>query len=232
MDFLNEKKKGYIYIILILLLLIIISLNGFIIYKIDKLNKVNEDVQVEELVPIIEEPSKEEITEPIQFFVDIKGAINNPGVYLVNEGSIVNEVINMAGGLKTNAYIKNINLSKTVTKEMVIVIYTNNEIAKMNEPEPTCICNDVNINNCLDNNASIITPGSEQLPVDNPKKKININKASLEELMSLDGIGEAKAKSIIEYRNTNGLFKSLEELKNISGISEKIYEKIKNNIEL
>lgn len=232
MDFSNTKKKGYIYIILILLL-VIISLNGFIIYQIDKLDKVKEDVQVEETVPIIkEEISNKEVVEPQEFFIDIKGAINNPGVYLVNEGSIVNEVINMAGGLTTNAYIKNINLSKTVTKEMVIIIYTKDEIDKMKEPEPNCICNDVNITSCLNNNASIITPGSEQIKEENLNKKININKASLEELMNLDGIGEAKAKSIIEYRNTKGLFKSLEELKNISGISDKIYEKIKNNIEL
>lgn len=229
MDFSNSKKKLYFYITLILLL-IIGSLNTYIIYKIDKIKINNQTLQVEEQLPIIEEKISEEINiEPISFFVDIKGAINNPGVYLVNEGSIVNEVINMAGGLKDNAYIKNINLSKSLTKEMVIIIYTKDEINKQIEPVPECTCNDVNIKECLDNNASIIIP-NEKPSIDN-KTKININTSSLEELMTLDGIGESKAKAIIEYRNTNGPFKSIEEIKNISGISEKTYEKLKPYIE-
>ena len=232
MDFLHSPKKIYFYIIIILLL-IIGSLNTYIIYKVDKLKNNNQDIKVDELTPIIEENNKEEIIEqePVTFFVDIKGSINKPGVYLVSEGSIVNELINMAGGLTSDAYTKNINLSKVLTKEMVIIIYSNNEINNPQEEESICICDKVNITECVDNKANIIE-SSNEVSNNNYNGKVNINTASLEQLMTLNGIGESKAKAIIEYRNINGSFKSIEEIKNVSGISDKIYENIKNDIEL
>ena len=61
-------------------------------------------------------------------------------------------------------------------------------------------------------------------------KKININTASLEELITLNGLGESKAKSIIEYRNSNGEFKNVEELKNVDGIGDALFDKIKDKI--
>ena len=65
---------------------------------------------------------------------------------------------------------------------------------------------------------------------ENIDTRVNINKATIEELMTLDGIGEAKAKAIIEYRNANGLFKTIEEIKNVSGITDKIFKNIKDKI--
>ena len=86
----------------------------------------------------------------------------------------------------------------------------------------------INLVQSINNNTSIEIPyvsnNSETI------KKININTASLSELMTLKGIGESKAKSIIEYRTSNGLFKSIEDIKNISGIGEALYNKIKDNI--
>ena len=60
--------------------------------------------------------------------------------------------------------------------------------------------------------------------------RININTADINKLTELDGIGESKAKTIIEYRTTNGLFKNIEDIKNISGIGESLYNKIKDKI--
>ena len=62
--------------------------------------------------------------------------------------------------------------------------------------------------------------------------KVSINDASLSELMTINGIGEVKAKSIVEYRNNNGRFKSIEDIKNVSGIGNSTFEKIKNYIKL
>lgn len=199
---------------------------------------------------IIEEVPKEEKN----FYVDIKGAVKNPGVYQVSSNNIINDIITLAGGLKSNASTKNLNLSKKVSEEMVIYIYTTTELKNIsanNQSNDPCVCNTETISACLDNQASIII-SKDEVPKKEPDKndsstdkkddtevpntpsnettKININTATKEELTKLTGIGDAKAASIIEYRTTNGSFKSPEDLMKVSGISEKIYEKIKDNI--
>lgn len=155
--------------------------------------------------------------------VDIKGAVKKPGVYEVNNGMRVIDVIEKAGGLSKSANTEYINLAKTVTDEMTIWIYTDKEIEKFEESnikyeyiEKDCNCPSVENSACIDSGTSDNT-------------KININTATLEELMTLSGIGEAKAKDIIEYREKTP-FSSIEELKNVSGIGDSSFEKIKNNI--
>lgn len=155
--------------------------------------------------------------------VDIKGAVKKPGVYEVNNGMRVIDVIEKAGGLSKSANTEYINLAKTVTDEMAIWIYTDKEIEKFEESnikyeyiEKDCNCPSVENSACIDSGTSDNT-------------KININTATLEELMTLSGIGEAKAKDIIEYREKTP-FSSIEELKNVSGIGDSSFEKIKNNI--
>ena len=133
---------------------------------------------------------------------------------------------------------KNINLSKRVSKEMVVYVYTNYEYSLLNTKDEIteCNCPKQDISICTDKGASVIT-SDENKPEEVPnsdneseKSKININTASKETLTSLSGIGDAKAQKIIDYRNENGLFKSIEELKNVSGISEKLFEQIKEFI--
>ena len=159
--------------------------------------------------------------------VDIKGEVINPGIYSLIESSRVIDVIELAGGLTENADTSVINLSKKVTDEMVIIIYSRDQIQNFKETkelekylQEKCHEQD---ENSLANDACI-TDG-EQI-----SSKVNINTASLEELMTLKGIGEAKAQDIIAYRETNGGFKSIEELLNISGIGETLFAKIKENI--
>ena len=150
---------------------------------------------------IAEEESNEETVT-----VDIKGAVKKPGVYIVKKDTIVNDVIKLAGGLTADADTKNLNLGKKVTDEMVITVYTKKEAAKEK---------------------------MDSISETNPKQtsgKISLNKATLEELMTLPGIGEAKAKIIIDYRETCGPFKKKEELKNIKGIGESIYAKLESYI--
>ena len=168
--------------------------------------------------------SEEEI-----YLVDIKGAINNPGVYKVPVGTRVNDVINAAGGLTDNADTSLINLSKLVIDEMVIIIYTKDEVQNSNlvntvikVVEKECVCPNIENDSCInDKITDTITNGSG---------KVNINTASMEELSKLDGIGESKAQAIIKYREENGNFKTIEDITNVSGIGSSVYEKIKDNI--
>ncbi len=175
--------------------------------------------------PIIE--TTESIQEESVIRVDIKGAVVSPGVYEMREGSRVNDVIYQAGGVLENADLSRINLSKHVVDEMVIIVYTKEEIAALQTNqtkieyvyiEPDCTCPD-NVNNaCIENNSN-----------DTNSDKISLNQATQEQLETLSGIGEAKAKIIIEYREKKP-FETIDELKEIKGIGEKIFEKIKDHI--
>lgn len=143
--------------------------------------------------------------------VEIKGEVKKPDVYTLDEDCIVKDLIDMAGGLTEYANISNINRAKKLQNHELI--YINN-------------INDAN------NNTIIGTEINNSLNQGNSNGKININYATLEQLKELNGIGDAKAKKIIEYREKNGGFKSLEDMKNVDGIGEKMFEKIKEQIEI
>lgn len=146
--------------------------------------------------------SKEEYEDDEYYYVDIKGCIKNPGVYKLVKGSRVKDVIELAGGLTSDSDTSNINLAKIIEDEMVI-----------------------NINSVNDNSGNNYGMNSTNL-----SDLININTASLEQLMTLSGIGESKAKSIISYREENGNFKAIEDITKVSGIGQALYEKIKDYI--
>lgn len=226
MSFLEEGKIRYILLFIIIVLeLIVIG-----VFMLD--NDTKECISNNEVVPILEEKkvdTEEDIVSKIK--VDIKGAVKKAGVYELDEGSRISDLIKQAGGLKSNASTKYLNLSKRLEDEMVIKVYTENQIKNMNityNVQEECKCPSEDITSCA--GASITSKGdsSNDITLD----KISINKASKEELMTLSGIGESKADAIIEYRNTNNGFKSLEELMNVSGIGEAAYNKIKDNITL
>lgn len=165
---------------------------------------------------------------------EIKGAVGSPGVYELKPGSRVEDIVNLSGGLNKNANIDTINLSKVLNDEMVVIIYTNEEIESMRKGNTTikyieneCICPVVENNACI---GEIITNIDENTSKPNDFK-ISLNKATLEELMTIKGIGEKKAQAIIEYRKKTP-FKNTEEITNISGIGKATYEKIKDNLTL
>lgn len=175
-------------------------------------------------------------------FVDVKGAVNAPGVYELEDTKRVIDAINLAGGLSDNANTININLSKKVQDEMYIIVYTKNEIAEYKKNNGTkevkcasneCVCPDTNNSACINSSSTKNSSSktSDSITEKN-NSKVSINSASLEELMTLSGIGEAKANAIISYRQENGNFNTLEDIKNVSGIGDSVYEKIKNNITL
>ncbi|HOH70279.1 MAG TPA: DUF655 domain-containing protein [Sedimentibacter sp.] len=141
----------------------------------------------------INEGIKEEAK--VYIYVDMDGAVVNPGVYGLIEGSRVIDAINMAGGLTEKAFTQNLNKARKLVDGEKIFINEEGEAA------------DVFIDD----------------------KLININTASENSLMSLPGIGEVYAKRIIEYRNAKR-FNSIEEIKNIQGIGDKTFDKLKDLI--
>lgn len=214
---------------ILILIGISILLGGtiFILYR-------NEKYSSDEVVDIFKEEEKEEdkdvLTEKLineegkeeetKVIVDIKGMVNSPGVYEIENGKRINDVIAMAGGLTEGADTSNINLAKIVKDEMTIIVYSKEEVLEKYKKEE-CICD------CqyIENDACITETSN-----DNTLSLININVANKEELMNLPGLGEAKAKAIIEYREKNGNFKSIENVKDVPGIGEAIFEKIKDYI--
>ena len=227
------KKIKYIIAIVIL---VIVGLAFAIYYYFDN-NK--EEIKQEEIK--IEKKEKVEIKqEEIKYvYVDIKGAVNNPNVYKLEENSRVIDVINLSGGLREDADTSTINLSKKIKDEMFIIIYTKEEINKYKEKNTSTS----KINEELNKNIVIIDENNDaklDVKTTTEKKtnskeelkdtKVNINTASKEELLTVTGIGESKANAIIKYRQDNGEFKTIEDIKNVTGIGDSLFEKIKEYI--
>lgn len=222
--------KKYIWIVLIIFVLLL-----FVFRKDDS----TEEVILEKNNLELKEENIEEVTN-IKIKVDIKGAVKNPGVYEVEENSRVSDVINISGGLTSEADTSVINLSKNVIDEMVIIIYTKDEINEMKEGstsikyiEKECICPKLENDACIEDKIDNI-PNNENNSNDKNEAngKVSLNKATLDELMTLDGIGEKKAQAIIDYRNKNNGFKTIEELLEVDGIGSTTYEKIKDRLTL
>jgi len=196
MEFLKNNK-------FIIIFTIILSAIGYIFLYIKE--EKNENILVEIEEPIIEEAI--EIVEEIpKIYVDIAGEITNPGVYMLDEGSRVNDLIIMAGGVTKEANLSNVNIASVLSDGIKITIPNKKDTATKNIIQTSIIGN---------NKSSGV---------------VNINQADVEELTTLSGIGESIATSIVEYRNKNGNFKNKEDIKNVSGIGESKYSKIKDKI--
>lgn len=135
-------------------------------------------------------------------YIHVCGCVKNPGLYLLKEGARIGEAIQAAGGLKANADDAAVNLAARLEDGMQVYVPS-----KQKE-----------------------TAQAGETSVGFREEKININQAKVEELTSLSGIGESRAQAIIDYREENGLFSSVEDIKNVSGIGEGIFERIKNKI--
>ena len=197
-----KNIRKYIYIITIIIFIIFCIM--VIIRKRElKDNNVNYKVNKEDIIV-----NNDKINDEEEYvYVDIKGEVINPNVYKIKKGLRVIDVINLAGGLTEESDTSNINLSKIVTDEMVIVIKSKNN-------EEVYIDSDVDINNNNNNN-----------------QLIDINTCTIDELLTLPGIGESKANNIIEYRKKNK-FNTINDIMNVSGISESLFNKIKEYIKV
>lgn len=198
----DYKTIGTITIGIIIFLFFIISYFSGGSSELNKNNNESIFVEENESMEVI---TKKEEKESVKIVVDIKGEIKNPDIYWLEEGCIIEDLINVAGGITEEGDLSKINRAQKLNDHEVVII--------------------PNINDKESEIENIISSS-----INNNENKININTASINELDTLSGIGPSKAEAIIKYREENGTFKSIEEIKNVTGIGEALFEKFKENI--
>ena len=229
-----KEISNKIYFIIIIILIIIILFLAFL-RKPKSCICDNNDLSLN--TQEVEKPV-EQVSPINKIKVDLKGEVQNPGVYELNEGSIINDVISLGGGFTKKAYKDNLNLSKKLSDEMVIYVYGKSEFQSLSVKATTSVCQSstTNISSCLKEGKSTITTNnnsSEDTTTSSKEnattnKMVNINTATAEEFNTLPGIGASKANNIINYRNEHGNFTDITQIKNVTGIGDSIYEQIKN----
>ena len=209
---LNSKQKKILIIVGVIVAIGII----YFIYNKNEQNEIalNEDILIEE-----KETSKEESNEENEeeIIVHITGAVKIPGIIKLKQGSRIEDAVEKAGGLTEDADISNVNFAYVLEDGVKITIPSNSELE-----EKEVITSESGENIIEDT----ISTSNET------KGKTNINKANEEELLNLPGIGTELASRIVTYRQQNGKFSSIEEIKNVSGIGDSKYEKIKDLISI
>ena len=144
-------------------------------------------------------------------YVYVCGAVMHPGVYELPEQSRVYQAIDAAGGLLEEADTKLLNQAQQLTDGQQIIVYTEEEAEAISL-------------------SGEILAGAAAGDMQTADARINLNTASREELMTLSGVGEARADAIISYREQHGGFSSIEEIMQIEGIAEKSFEKLRDQI--
>lgn len=233
-------KKNKIKILLVVLALLFF-LFLVLIYRLLFYEKENEEIILvkEEITEVL----KEDANIQDKYYVDIKGEVNKPGVYLLEKEKRVIDVIEASGGLTEQADTSVNNLSRKISDEMVIIIYSKKQVedfSKTKEEEDLLLEEIKNVesqnNNAVLRQEEIEPSNNREQQKEEPgalqDEKISINTATKEELMTLSGIGSIKADEIIKYREKNGKFTKLEELLNVNGIGEIIFNQIKDTIKL
>ena len=193
----NLVVKGAVIAVVLLLL---VAVGGL-------LPKKEEAVEETEVVvtTVLAEKTEVSTTQETVIFVDIKGAVKNPGVYQMKAGDRVKDAIDAAGGLTEEADSQKVNLAKRLEDQMVIVV------PKVGEEVEEILA-------------------GETSKEATKEGKVNINTATVEELKTLKGVGEKKAEAIIEYRKKNGSFQTKEDLMKVRGIGKKLFESFQERI--
>lgn len=209
---LNKKQKTTILIIAIIVAI------GMIYFIYNK-NQIRSDIDLESEILISntsENKTNVEIQEDL-VIIHITGSVKNPGIVKLKYGSRIEDAIEAAGGLTENADITNVNLA-----------YVLDDGVKIRIPSITDEKN---------GDEQILEEGSGENIIEETNmtlgastKEVNINKATETELQSLPGIGASLASRIIEYRNQNGKFSKIEDIKNVNGIGDSKYDNIKDFI--
>lgn len=186
--------------------------NSDIVFKSEAIEKKKDEVVVDNSKNSNIKSTEITSNDYKTIVVEIKGQVKKPNVYVMEFGSRVYELIEKAGGYTAKADTSSVNGSMKLKDEDCIIVYSKDDIKNSKIP------NIVNTSNS--------STGVEQ------SGKINLNTATKEELKTLPGVGEVTAQKIIDYREQNGGFSSVEDLKKISRIGEKTIEKFKDKIEV
>lgn len=201
-NFIKAYPKVFYTIILFVIITILVLIVCINLYSED------EDFEIEENEDIYIEP--EEKVELIKVY--ITGEVKHQGVIELEEGSRIEDAINIAGGITEEANLDNVNLAYIIEDGQKIYIPNKSET----ESE---IISTENGGNVIFESYGKASSG-----------KININTANIQTLCEIPGVGEALAQRIIDYREQNGKFKTIEDLKNVSGIGDKKLESIVNYV--
>ncbi len=197
----NNQKKILIFIIAIIIYFFLIwprSTKTNIptqkyINNINEITKNESAVNNQNSAQQPTTPEQSQEDSSEQIVVDLRGAIVNPGIYKLDSDVRMYELIKKAGGFK-EANQECVNQAQILSDEQLIIIPSSNEECS-------------NVSTSTDNNEA----------------KLNINEATVEQLTTLPGIGQTRAQQIIDYRDTNGKFKSIDDLKNVNGIGEQTF---------
>ena len=196
------KKDKTAWVLALTALLIVSGCSGKEGESLEELS-VSDKEKTEE-----EQSAPEEQKDPAEtVYVYVCGAVNAPGVYELKEDARVFEAISLAGGMTAEAAPEAVSQARTVADGEQIYVPTVQEIQMQG----------AGVEDIVTGNADV-------------SGQVNINTAGKEELMTLTGIGEAKAQSILDYREKHGRFGSIEDLMLIEGIKEGVFNKIKEDI--
>lgn len=221
---LNKTQKIVLYGIGIVLAILII------IYLFTKDSTVYSDysnLYPEENANVVKNEIKVEEVAKNLIYVYVAGEVNNPSVVELEEGQRVADAIEKAGGLTDSGEIKNINLAYKLQDGEKLYIPSLDEVMESEEENTNIDYITSGINSDKNQNTGNIESNLES---NTDNGLVNINTATQTELETLDGIGPSTAKKIIDYREENGKFNSIEEIQNVSGIGDAKYEAIKNDI--
>lgn len=213
----NIKQKIVIGIIVIILVI-----GGIYVYNIRLQEDWNDENANEDTAGILDNILDNETYNDIKasenIIVHVTGAVNNEGIVEIKEGARVADAIKKAGGHTNEADLSKINLAYVLEDgQKIYVPYIGEE--NDSENKKTYISDNYGDDNNIEGSSNEV--GSD---------KVNINTANQTELETLPGVGTATASKIINYRNQNGKFKSIDDLKNVKGIGDSKFESIKENI--
>lgn len=214
-----EENKKKILIVGAICVIIVIGVAIYFFMQSEQEEFINfEDLEnnVENVEKIVQ---NEIVEEKVKIVVHISGEVVNPGVISLDEGSRLIDAINSSGGLTSKADISKVNLAYVLEDAQKIYIPSiddKDEIVYISEDS---------------GNTGVVTSGNGGISTKKEEKlMININTANEEQLEQLPGIGTSIATRIVEYRKENGKFNSIEDIKNVSGIGDAKFNKIKDNI--